>query len=474
MDVDIPASASQFQSIRGNPLHLAQVVSALSAALDLTDGQPVGHSVRCAWIGMHLGKRAGLDQAGLRDLFYTLYLKDLGCSSNAARICQLYATNDHDFKRNSKLMDHSLGQVLHFVATNTAVKSGLATKLKTILKIAMASGNITRELIETRCERGAEIARTMRFSDTVALGILDLDEHWDGRGQPLGRKGPDISLMARIALLAQVVDVFQLTGGRQAALREVQGRAGTWFDPALAQSFSELAQDETFWKALEAPDLEGQVFALEPADKQTALDDDLLDDIADGFAQVIDAKSPFTSGHSKRVALYSDMIARELGIGGARRRWLVRGALLHDIGKLGISNEILDKPSKLDEQEWLAMRSHPVLGEQILSRIEAFSGIASIARNHHEKLDGKGYPNGIGAEALDLETRIVTVADIFDALSADRPYRAAMSTDKALSIMKDDAGSGIDRHCFEALRAAIHRAERQADRYASESTESLR
>lgn len=456
-------------AFRTETLRLADVVGALSAALDMTDGQPVGHSVRCGWIGMQIGARLGLDHHALHDLYYTLFLKDLGCSSNAARICQLYATNDHDFKRNSKLMDHSLGQVLHFVATNTAVKSGLATKLKTILNIAMSSGNITRELIETRCERGAEIARTMRFSEPVARAILDLDEHWDGGGHPLGRKAHDISLMARIALLAQVIDVFHITSGREAALREVRKRAGTWFDPALADVVNDLARDPSFWAALESPYIEAQVFALEPAGDQTRVNDDLLDDIADGFAQVVDAKSPFTSGHSKRVALYTDMIASELGMEANRKRWLVRGALLHDIGKLGVSNEILDKPGKLDEDEWRSMKDHPVLGQRILSKIDAFSGIATIARNHHEKLNGKGYPTGIGADELDLETRIVTVADIFDALSADRPYRAAMPTAKALSIMQEDVGIGLDQDCFDALATAIARLERTKAEIAKDS-----
>jgi putative nucleotidyltransferase with HDIG domain len=454
-----PAFPLKGMNARADTLQLAEVVSALSAALDMTDGQPVGHSVRCGWIGMQIGLRLGLDETALHDLFYMLFLKDLGCSSNAARICQLYATNDHDFKRNSKLMDHSLGQVLHFVATNTAVKSGLATKLKTILNIAMSSGNITRDLIETRCERGAEIARTMRFSDVVAQGILDLDEHWDGGGHPLGRKQTEISLMARIALLAQVIDVFHITSGREAALREVRKRAGTWFDPALAGVFQEIAKDEVFWAVLESSAIEAKVFALDPDTSRTPVNDDLLDDIADGFAQVVDAKSPFTSGHSKRVALYTDMIATELGMEPTRKRWLVRGALLHDIGKLGISNEILDKPGKLDDEEWQSMRDHPVLGQRILSKIGAFSGIASIARNHHEKLNGKGYPNGIGADELDLETRIVTVADIFDALSADRPYRAAMPTSKALSIMREEVGTALDLDCFDALATAIGRLE---------------
>ncbi len=443
-------------------LRLAEIVSALSYALDLTDGQPAGHSVRCCWIGMHLGERLGLSNAEKHDLYYTLLLKDLGCSSNAARICKLFATSDHDFKRNVKLIDNSFTQVLGFIATNTAVRSGLAVKLRTVLNLAMSGGKIDRELIETRCERGAEIARRMRFSEPVAQAILDLDEHWDGRGQPLGRKGAEISLLARIALLAQVADVFYITSGRKAACREVRRRAGKWFDPHLASVFEDVAADAEFWSALADPQLDGRVFALEPAGFARDVDENLLDDIADGFAQVIDAKSPFTSGHSKRVALFADLIATELGFSRARKRWLVRGALLHDIGKLGVSNEVLDKPAKLDPQEWQAMKSHPNLGAAILERIDAFRRLATIARNHHEKLDGSGYPNGLSGSELDLETRIVTVADIFDALTADRPYRAAMPASKALAIMAADVGTGLDPVCYGALTRALQGLESKA------------
>ncbi|HEV7307600.1 HD-GYP domain-containing protein [Ensifer sp.] len=443
-------------------LRLAEIVSALSYALDLTDGQPAGHSVRCCWIGMHLGERLKLSDAERHDLYYALLLKDLGCSSNAARICKLFATSDHDFKRNAKLIDNSFTQVLGFIAANTAVRSGLAVKLRTVLNLAMSGGKIDRELIETRCERGAEIARRMRFSEPVAQAILDLDEHWDGRGQPLGRKGAEISLLARIALVAQVVDVFNITAGRKAACRELRRRAGKWFDPALASAFEEIAADPAFWSALEDPKLDTRVFALEPAGFSRDVDDGLLDDIADGFAQVIDAKSPFTSGHSKRVALFTDLIATELGLSRARKRWLVRGALLHDIGKLGVSNEVLDKPAKLDPEEWSAMKNHPDLGAAILERIDAFGRLATIARNHHEKLDGSGYPCGLSGSDLDLETRIVTIADIFDALTADRPYRAAMPAAKALAIMAADVGTGLDPVCYDALTRALQGLEAKA------------
>ncbi|WP_223999293.1 HD-GYP domain-containing protein [Aureimonas sp. SA4125] len=432
-------------------LRLAEIISALSHALDMTDGQPAGHSVRCCWIGMHVGEALGLTVTDLSDLYYALLLKDLGCSSNAARICQLYVSNDQTFKRNVKLIDDSLPQILRFVVSNTAVKSGLATRLKTILNLAMNGGGIEHELIETRCHRGADIARQMGFSAAVSQAILALDEHWNGGGQPLGLAGDRISLLARIALLAQVVDVFHTAAGAKAALREVSRRSGTWFDPALVAVLQSLGDRSSFWETLGSPDIEARVYDLEPSGEMRTVDDDLLDDIADGFAQVIDAKSPFTSGHSKRVALFTDLIAREMDMPDARRRWLVRAALLHDIGKLGVSNEILDKPAKLDDEEWVLMKDHSARGEAILSRIAVFSGMASIAGSHHEKLDGSGYPRGLKGEDISIETRIVTAADIFDALTAERPYRAAIPLSTALGIMAREIGTSIDPLCYLAL-----------------------
>src|SRR4029079_1971211 len=126
------------------------------------------------------------------------------------------------------------------------------------------------------------------------------------------------------------------------------------------------------------------------------------------------------------VATYTDMIARQLGLDHAHCRWIKRAAPLHDIGKLGVSNQILDKPGQLDEIEWIAMRKHAALGEAVLSRIAAFENLARVVGSHHERLDGKGYPHGLVGDEIALETRIISTADVFDALTAERPYRAAL------------------------------------------------
>lgn len=451
------AAKTATRSQAAERLRLAELLGALSYALDITEGQPPGHCVRACWIGMHVGEELGLSQAELWELYYVLLLKDLGCSSNAARICELYLADDLTFKAEFKLLDGSLSQALSFVMSHTGLKSGLAERFKAIVNILQNGGEIVQELIETRCQRGAAIARQLRFSDDVAHGIACLDEHWNGAGKPEGRAGGDIPIYARIALLAQVVDVFHTEGGAAAALMETSKRSGGWFDPAVVDAFACVARDPTFWSALKSEDLEKRIFALEPAQQAVELDDDYLDDIAAAFGQVVDAKSPYTAGHSTRVALYADLVGEALGLPPERRRWLRRAALLHDIGKLGVSNAVLDKPGKLDADEWTAVQAHAAHTFQILSRIESFGELARVAASHHEKLDGTGYPLGLREAEISLETRIISAADFFDALTADRPYRPAMSLHQAFAVMGKSVGPALDPVVFAVLKDVVTR-----------------
>jgi HD-GYP domain-containing protein (c-di-GMP phosphodiesterase class II) len=437
-------------------LRLAELIGALSYALDITEGQPEGHCVRCCLIGMRLGRARRLPESALAELYYTLLLKDLGCSSNAARICELYITDDLSFKRDVKQLDDAnFLETVQFALEHTALGSGLWRRFKVMLSSLRTKEAVAQELIVTRCQRGAAIARRLRFHERVAQGIHSLDEHWNGQGRPERLAGEDIPLYSRIALFAQVVEVFHSEGGPEAALEEARHRRGTWFDPQLVDALLELGSSDELWQKLASKDLAEHVFAAEPAQFSLAVDDDYLDEIAAAFGQVVDSKSPFTAGHSARVALYTDGIARELRLDEARRRWLHRGALLHDVGKLGVSNAILDKPGKLDAPEWDAVRKHATFTEEILSRIPQFRELARVSSAHHERLDGKGYPRGLSAPQIALETRIITAADIFDALTAERPYREALPVGRALAIMAETVGTAIDPDCFSALRRVV-------------------
>ena len=338
---------------------------------------------------------------------------------------------------------------------HTGMGAGFAARMRALVRAVQTAGSAPKELVETRCHRGAEIARKMRFSESVAQGIENLDEHWDGGGLPVALTGESIPVYSRIALLAQVVDVFQTGSGIDAARREVRHRAGSWFDPQLVSAFERAAARPGFWETLQSDRLQQALYALEPAQEIKTVDDDYLDDIAEPSPTWSTPRAPSPAATAAASRSSPTWSPRNCSFRRERRRWLRRAALLHDIGKLGVSNSVLDKPGKLDDDEWAAIKMHAVYSEQILERIAAFRDLAPIAAAHHERLDGKGYPRGLRGDEIDYETRIITVADIFDALTADRPYRAAMPVAKALAIMSDMVGSAIDAGCFDALRQAV-------------------
>ena len=438
-----------------NQSNLSEILSAFSYALDLTEGQPAGHSIRAAWIGTCLADAIGISGDQLSDISYAVLLKDLGCSVNAARVSELFVGNDRKLKHEFKLIGPEAEDFGNFIATNVGLQAAEEKRAKAIDELSANAPEIMAGIMEARCTRGADIARQLRFSEEVATAISHLDEHWDGSGLPTGISGDRIHIGGRIALLAQIVDVFAKAFGPEIAIREVYNRSGSWLDPELVHAFLSLAAKDGFWNRWGSEDLPFEFMAMKTVIKPIVIDEDFLDDIAIAFGQVIDAKSPFTSGHSDRVGRYSDMIAKHLGIADAERRSLRRAAILHDVGKLGVSSAILEKPGKLDDEEWEQMRMHSAHTFDILSRIEPMRDMAVIAGAHHERLDGKGYPLGIDQASIEMQTRIITVSDIYDALTADRPYRAAMPVEKALSIIESDIGKVVDPVCFKALKIVI-------------------
>ena len=189
----------------------------------------------------------------------------------------------------------------------------------------------------------------------------------------------------------------------------------------------------------------------EPAELVLRADDARIDRIAEAFARVIDAKSPFTASHSVRVAEIAVGIGSVLGFEPVVLRDLRRAGLLHDIGKLAISNLILDKPGKLTDEEFTTVKEHPAYSLRILERAPIFAAIADLAANHHERIDGTGYPRHLGGDELDMPVRVLAVADVYEALTADRPYRGPLPAEKALDIVSWEVPGRLDRDAFAAL-----------------------
>jgi putative nucleotidyltransferase with HDIG domain len=212
--------------------------------------------------------------------------------------------------------------------------------------------------------------------------------------------------------------------------------------------------DAAFWAQLtHRQQLEAAVVAREPGDVPMAATDDRLDKIAYAFAAVIDAKTPFTYKHSSNVAKYAVGIATAVGADDAMLRHVLRAGLLHDVGKLGISNRILDKPAPLTEAERIEIMKHPEYTWQILERVSAFRPFARSASLHHERLDGSGYPWKLSGEALDFTARTIAIADVYEALTAERPYRSAMPVHDVLLIMRRDGDRAFDGTLLDAAAA---------------------
>lgn len=429
-------------------MSLSQVLAAMSRALDLTEGQPAGHTLRTCAIGMRLGAEVGLDSDARSALYYALLLKDAGCSSNAERFATLFGTADQAVKYRMKLTDwHHRGRLALRTATTVARGRTLGARARHFLRIARTE-DMTRSLIQIRCDRGAGIALQLGFPEATADAIRNLDEHWCGRGYPAGRRGDQIPLLARIANLAQCVEIFHARRGRGAALRVARKRRGTWFDPALVDLLLRWRGDDAWWDDLRSPGILARVVAEEPRDRVRTVDEDGLDAVAGAFAEIVDAKSPFTYRHSTNVAAYARAIAARMGLPAAEQRRLYRAGLLHDVGKLGVSSTILEKRGPLSPAEREEVQRHPRYTWEILSPVAAFRGFARMAALHHEKLDGSGYPWGLPGDELEPAARILCVADIFEALTADRPYRAGMTPAAALDILNRESGTQL---CGEAV-----------------------
>ena len=161
-------------AVNEDAIRLSEILSALGHAVDLTEGQPEGHGVRCCWIGTAIGRDVGLAEPELWELYYALLLKDVGCSSNAARITRLYKTDDLAFKRAAKTMQPNLSGMMRFVARHTATGAGIGERLRTLISVIPQSPAVASEITATRCERGAEIALRLRFSDRVAAASTSI------------------------------------------------------------------------------------------------------------------------------------------------------------------------------------------------------------------------------------------------------------------------------------------------------------
>ena len=423
---------------------LSEVLAAMSRALDLTEGQSLGHTVRTTIIGMRIAEELDLSAFDRVALYGALLLKDSG-SSGQSRVAEVIDAQDSQPRRRLTLSPaHAL----------TAFKSAGGESIRAFGSLFKRSKRAGMHGMLTRAERGESIALRLGFSTATADGIRHIEEHWDGTGIPDKRVGHEIPLFSRIIFVAQTLDAFYTQRGLAPAMRMLRERSGTWFDPQLVRIARSFREDIPWWESLQSPDATSMAVAVEPQQHTRFVDDRGLDEVARAFAEIIDAKSSYTYQHSTNVAKYARATAFELGFEKRDVAVLNRAALLHDVGKLGVSSRILDKAGPMTDEERAEMQRHPLYTWEILQRVGAFATFARTAALHHEKLDGTGYPWGVKAEDLDVPSRILCVADIYEALTANRPYRAGLSRDAALKIIRSGSGKHVCPMATEALTEA--------------------
>ncbi len=435
---------------------LTDVLAALSFALDLTEGQPMGHSLRSNLISMELAARLDLPLQARRDLYYAALLKDAGCSSNASAVFEMFGGSDIEAKRARMVTDWSNDVSAALYAFEQAAPgASWFERAKRVATLAKLGPRSAAKLVQVRCDRGAEIVLQLGFGNGAAAGVRSLEEHWDGHGHPQGLKGEQIPVVARVLGLAQILEVFSAEGGPQAGLALLQRRSGKWFDPTIVEACRGLEPMLACWGTLTTRELRDEVSAAEPGNAALLAGTATMRRVAHVFAGIVDAKSPFTGAHSVRVAEVAVAVAANLGWSPELIEETRSAALLHDLGKLSVPNSILDKPGALSPGEWEIMRMHALYTERILEHVNGYEWLAFASAAHHERMDGSGYCRGLQGDMLPELSRVLAVADVYDALSAERPYRGALSPPEVFSIMDRDGSKGFCPECYDALQCAM-------------------
>lgn len=405
----------------GNPIHakLRHVIYALSDALDLVGVDDVAHGKRVGVMSAECAKTLGLDDAETTFLFDLGLLHDIGVSS----------TNVHR---------HLVGEF------DWAGSQGHA-------------------------EVGSHLLANFTPLKAMAQPVLYHHTRWDKLVAK--RIDPLIIRQANLILLTDRVDA--LTAPYYASnsvllhideiRAQISERAGTYFDPDLVNAFLDASRSEAFWLLLEPRAIQSYMQDMLDRTATSLASLSELKQLAAIFANIVDAKSPFTAEHSLGVARLARFLAERMGVSPENCEKLEIAGLLHDLGKLRVPDEILDKPAKLDRRERSIINAHSFETYQILYHIDGFEEIAHWAAYHHEEPDGSGYPFRLTEDAMPLEARILRVADIFQAMAQNRPYRPGLNRAELINFLdKLVAERHIDAEIVAVAKGSIDEAIRAA------------
>jgi len=438
---------------RARGVRVAEVLVGLSAVADLGMGQPVGSAARTCYLAVALARACGCDESVAADVFLTALLQHVGCTAYSHEASLLFA-DELSIKSAALVTDFDRpGEVLGGYLPRIVREAPAGQRLRTARGALLHGRALEDGYSRANCEVASVLARRLGLSVGVQTGLLHIFEWWNGQGRPHRLSGDDISVAARIVNVAAVGALFDRLGGWHGATRALRQRSGRLLDPAVVDVFTATAHEPL--KELGEVDASDMLLGVEPSPAMTAPDAD-LDDMLRAFGDAVDLKAPFLHGHSTGVARIATATATALRLSTDEVRDLGRAAYTHDLGRCAVPSGIWERTATLGHQAWSQIRLHAYHSEQILTRSATLAPLAGLAGAHHERLDGSGYHRGTRAAQLSLPARVLAVADVFQALTSDRPHRRAYPVDQAVVHLRQLARDRrLDADVVEATVGAV-------------------
>lgn len=429
-------------------LLLADLLAALSVATDLGMGQPPEKAIRSCLLATGLARALDVPEAQVRDVYLASLLRHLGCTATAAVEARIYGGDELASRRAAEPADFGSAREALALILGTGRGAGLR-RPRMVARAVAGDIQYGKMIFRSICDAGSLLAGRLGLGEQVQHSLYQQFERWDGKGAPDGLAKDEITLTARISEVATQAILFHQAGGPDAAAAMVQRRAGRWFDPAVAAVFRRHGAG--LLREIDAVDPWEAVLAAEPPPVRY-IGPMELDRVARAFADMVDLKSTYTLGHSTMVAELAERAARSLGLAEREVEDLRRAALLHDLGRVGVSSGIWEKTAPLTRSEREQIRLHAYHTERILACSRVLEPLGRIAGLHHERLDGSGYHHGAAAAAIGTSARILAAADTFQAATQDRPHRPARRPGEAADLLtKEGAAGRLDADCVRAV-----------------------
>jgi HD-GYP domain-containing protein (c-di-GMP phosphodiesterase class II) len=441
------------------PIRAAEVVGALSLATDLGTGQPLEHALRTAVLAVRIGELAGATAQELADTYYVALLHASGCTSNGHEATQLYG-DDIDHRAAFYLVDPTIpAEILAFYNAYVGVGRSPEVRARLIEEAIANAGPRARDAFAMMCEVAQRFAGWLGLGSDIQAALEYVFARWDGRGFP-DTAGDAIPLPMRLLHVARDISLFLTAAGPGEARAVIKRRTGAAYDPQLAElavrNFDDLLaelDDTRMWE---------QALENEPSPVRWMAGDQIDAGFA-AIAAITGLKSPWLREHSTGVAELAEAAAWRMGLPADSVTVLWRAALAHDLGRVGVSNAIWEKPGPLGFGEWERVRLHPHFTERAFAQSPALAPIGLLAGSHHERCDGSGYHRGTRGSALSQTARVLAAADCYTAMRESRPYRPAFDALAAEAALLQEANEGrLDPEAVGAvLNASGHRVGEQ-------------